>query len=101
MANEGLGWDSLLKMVHIPGGDWNPVGGSSKVFPFLCQVEMKERKLSWVFHDLKRCKWRLCWALVPCHPVEVHPKGSQANLSSFCTPKNEYFEKRMVPSCNL
>ena len=27
MANEGLGWDSLLKMVHNPGGDWNPGWG--------------------------------------------------------------------------
>ena len=27
MANEGLGWDSLLKMVHNPGGDWNPGRG--------------------------------------------------------------------------
>ena len=27
MANEGLGWESLLKMVHNPGGDWNPGWG--------------------------------------------------------------------------
>ena len=27
VANEGLGWDSLLKMVHSPGGDWNPWWG--------------------------------------------------------------------------
>ena len=27
VANEGLGWDSLLKMVHNPGGDWNPGWG--------------------------------------------------------------------------
>ena len=27
MANEGLGWDFLLKMVHNPGGDWNPGWG--------------------------------------------------------------------------
>ena len=27
MANEGLGWDSLLKMVHNPGGDWHPGWG--------------------------------------------------------------------------
>ena len=27
VANEGLGWDSLLKMFHNPGGDWNPGWG--------------------------------------------------------------------------
>ena len=27
VTNKGLGWDSLLKMVHNPGGDWNPVWG--------------------------------------------------------------------------
>ena len=32
VGNEGLGWDSLLKMVHNPGGDWHPVrGATSKV----------------------------------------------------------------------
>ena len=28
-GNEGLGWDSLLKMVHNPGGDWNPGRGDN------------------------------------------------------------------------
>ena len=27
VTNEGLGWDSLLKMVHNPGGDWHPGWG--------------------------------------------------------------------------
>ena len=27
VTNEGLGWDFLLKMVHNPGGDWNPGWG--------------------------------------------------------------------------
>ena len=27
MANEGLAWDSPLKMVHNPGGDWHPGWG--------------------------------------------------------------------------
>ena len=27
VTNEGLGWDSLLKMVHNPGGDWHPAWG--------------------------------------------------------------------------
>ena len=27
VANEGLGWDPLLKMVHNPGGDWHPGRG--------------------------------------------------------------------------
>ena len=27
MANEGLVRDSLLKMVHNPGGDWHPGWG--------------------------------------------------------------------------
>ena len=27
VANEGLGWDSLLKMFHNPGGDWHPGWG--------------------------------------------------------------------------
>ena len=31
VANEGLGWDSLLKMVHNPGGDCYWVGGEPKV----------------------------------------------------------------------
>ena len=29
VANEGLGWDSLLKMVHNPGGDWHPGTGDN------------------------------------------------------------------------
>ena len=28
-GNEGLGWDPLLKMVHNPGGDWNPGKGDN------------------------------------------------------------------------
>ena len=32
-TNEGFGWDPLLKMVHNPGGDWNPGrGGQPKVY---------------------------------------------------------------------
>ena len=27
VANEGFGWDPLLKMVHNPGGDWHPGRG--------------------------------------------------------------------------
>ena len=27
VANKGLGWDSLLKMVHNPGGHWHPGKG--------------------------------------------------------------------------
>ena len=27
MVNEGFDWDSLLKMVHNPGGDWHPGWG--------------------------------------------------------------------------
>ena len=29
MANEGLAWDPLLKMVHNPGGDSNPGRGDN------------------------------------------------------------------------
>ena len=29
VANEGLGWDPLLKMFHNPGGDWNPGRGDN------------------------------------------------------------------------
>ena len=32
VANEGLGRDSLLKMVHSPGGDCYWVGGRPKVY---------------------------------------------------------------------
>ena len=33
VTNGGLGRDSLLEMVHNPGGDWNPGWrGSSKVY---------------------------------------------------------------------
>ena len=31
VANEGLGWDPLLKMVHNPGGDSYWEGGQPKV----------------------------------------------------------------------
>ena len=27
VTNKGLGWDSLLEMVHNPGGDWHPGWG--------------------------------------------------------------------------
>ena len=30
VVNEGLGWDSLLKMVHNPGADWNPGRGDNR-----------------------------------------------------------------------
>ena len=33
VANEGLGWDSLLKMVHDPGGDCYWEGGQPNVNP--------------------------------------------------------------------
>ena len=33
MANEGLGRDSLLKMVHNPGGDWHPGWGVDLSYP--------------------------------------------------------------------
>ena len=33
VANEGLGWDSLLTMVHDPGGDWNPGKGDNPRYP--------------------------------------------------------------------
>ena len=29
MYHEGFGWDPLLKMVHNPGGDWNPGRGDN------------------------------------------------------------------------
>ena len=32
VVNEGLGWDPLLKMVHNPGGHWNPVRGPHPSF---------------------------------------------------------------------
>ena len=32
VAKEGLGWDSLLKMVHNPGGDCYWVGGRPKEY---------------------------------------------------------------------
>ena len=35
MANEGFGWDPLLKMVHNPGGDCYWEGGQPKVSPKL------------------------------------------------------------------
>ena len=31
VTNEGLGWDSLLKMVHNPGADWNPWWGGTQI----------------------------------------------------------------------
>ncbi len=32
VANEGLGWDSLLKMVHNPGAHWNPARGQHPTY---------------------------------------------------------------------
>ena len=32
VANEGLGWDSLQKMVHNPGGDCYWAGGQPKLW---------------------------------------------------------------------
>ena len=32
VTNEGLGWDSLLKMVHNPGADWNPGWGVVPIY---------------------------------------------------------------------
>ena len=32
VANEGLGWDPLLKMVHNPGGDCYWEGGQPKLW---------------------------------------------------------------------
>ena len=29
VVNEGLGWDSLLKMAHNPGGHWHPGRGAT------------------------------------------------------------------------
>ena len=33
-GNEGLGWDSLLKMFHNPGGDWNPGRGDNPKYSY-------------------------------------------------------------------
>ena len=35
VTNEGLGRDSLLKMVHNPGGDWNPGWGVVPMYTYL------------------------------------------------------------------
>ena len=32
VANEGLGWDLLIKMVHNPGGDWKTGEGNNPTF---------------------------------------------------------------------
>ena len=32
VANEGLGWDFLLKIVHNPGGDWHPGKGDNPTY---------------------------------------------------------------------
>ena len=32
MANEGLGWDPLLKMLCHPGGDWHPGRGDNPTY---------------------------------------------------------------------
>ena len=40
-GNEGLGWDSLLKMFHNPGGDcW--MGGTTQPGPMVCQTPKAE-----------------------------------------------------------
>ena len=41
VTNEGLGWDSLLKMVQNPGGHCYWLGGSSKV----CSIGWKHSEM--------------------------------------------------------
>ena len=47
VANEGLGWDPLLKMVHNPGGHWNPVRGPH---PMLRSSVCR----NWIFASLRQ-----------------------------------------------
>ena len=35
VVNEGLGWDSLLKMFHNPGGDWHPGKGDNPNYTYM------------------------------------------------------------------
>ena len=49
VANEGLGWDSLLKMVHNPGGDWNPGWGVDLSYPSLFGVSNMDSGFDWCF----------------------------------------------------
>ena len=43
MANEGLGWDSLLKMFHNPGGDCYWVRGRSKIYVNCNEISQDQR----------------------------------------------------------
>ena len=51
-GNEGLGWDSLLKMVHNPGADWHPGRGNNpnSILFFLVNINMAN-------HHVIHCWW--------------------------------------------
>ena len=42
MVNEGLGWDSLLRMVHNLGGHWHPVRGATPNIFHIVDMSLKE-----------------------------------------------------------
>ena len=44
VANEGLGWDSLLKMFHNPGGDWHPGWGVDLIPIYYIPYELMDAK---------------------------------------------------------
>ena len=49
VANGGLGWDSLLKMVHNPGGDCYWVGGRPNIYIYLeLQTTIYKWPYNWV-----------------------------------------------------
>ena len=45
MANEGLGWDLLLKMSYNPGGDWHPGRGDNPSYIPLPVIPFEDRCL--------------------------------------------------------
>ena len=42
VANEGLGWDPLLKMVHNPSGDCYWEGGQPKLYKLVKGIQEKD-----------------------------------------------------------
>ena len=62
MANKGLGWDSLLKMVHNPGGHWHPGKGSYPRY----STQLQRLWLPWCFFGAL-----MPWMAVCRHPTVI------------------------------
>ena len=60
VTNEGLGWDSLLRMFHNPGGDWNPGQGDIPNYNYITPV-------SWLIYPRKLGSMVNKWVISPTY----------------------------------